>query len=163
MDQFIPSGRNWKGWVKMAFNQPLVPVLPAAREIISKTKWVNTKHSHDLQRRGTETPRSLTFMSRDSSSKKRQRTISATPASANEPVFKGENFSSLGLTTVDPDAIPQAQEQEDGAGRRKGKHRLLNVFKRHRQHSKTRESFDSTDSARTTSVSCNILTSGDLS
>ena len=37
VDQFIPSGRNWRGWVKVAFQQPLVPVLPVARELITKT------------------------------------------------------------------------------------------------------------------------------
>lgn len=43
VDQFIPSGRNWRGWVKVAFQQPLVPVLPVARELISKTKWIASK------------------------------------------------------------------------------------------------------------------------
>lgn len=31
---------SWKGWVKIAFHQPLVPVLPVARELITKTKWL---------------------------------------------------------------------------------------------------------------------------
>ena len=43
VDQFIPSGRNWRGWVKVAFQQPLVPVLPVARELITKTKWIASK------------------------------------------------------------------------------------------------------------------------
>ncbi|KAJ3774447.1 golgi-body localization protein domain-containing protein [Lentinula raphanica] len=43
VSQFIPSDMSWKGWVKMAFQQPLVPVLPVARELISKTKWIATK------------------------------------------------------------------------------------------------------------------------
>jgi hypothetical protein len=34
---------SWKGWLKMAFHQPLVPVLPVARELISKTKWIANK------------------------------------------------------------------------------------------------------------------------
>lgn len=34
---------SWKGWVKMAFHQPLVPVIPVARELISKTKWMASK------------------------------------------------------------------------------------------------------------------------
>lgn len=37
---------NWRGWVKMAFNQPLLPVLPVARELISKTKWKSSKSTH---------------------------------------------------------------------------------------------------------------------
>ncbi|KAJ7180202.1 golgi-body localization protein domain-containing protein [Mycena crocata] len=43
VDQFIPSDMSWKGWLKMAFHQPLVPVLPVARELISKTKWIANK------------------------------------------------------------------------------------------------------------------------
>lgn len=43
VDQLIPSDTSWKGWIKMAFHQPLVPVLPVAREIFSKTKWIATK------------------------------------------------------------------------------------------------------------------------
>ncbi|KIK68037.1 hypothetical protein GYMLUDRAFT_238205 [Collybiopsis luxurians FD-317 M1] len=43
VNQFIPSDMSWKGWVKMAFHQPLVPVLPVARELISKTKWIASK------------------------------------------------------------------------------------------------------------------------
>lgn len=39
IDQFIPSDPTWKGWVKMAFQQPLIPVIPVARELFSKTKW----------------------------------------------------------------------------------------------------------------------------
>ncbi|KAJ6515787.1 golgi-body localization protein domain-containing protein [Mycena sanguinolenta] len=48
VDQFIPSDMSWKGWVKMAFHQPLVPVLPVARELISKTKWIANKSGQDL-------------------------------------------------------------------------------------------------------------------
>ncbi|KAF8195786.1 golgi-body localization protein domain-containing protein [Mycena galopus ATCC 62051] len=49
VDQFIPSDMSWKGWLKMAFHQPLVPVLPVARELISKTKWIaNNKSGQDL-------------------------------------------------------------------------------------------------------------------
>ncbi|RDB22829.1 hypothetical protein Hypma_010076 [Hypsizygus marmoreus] len=40
VSQFIPSDTSWRGWVKMAFHQPLLPVLPVARELFSKTKWI---------------------------------------------------------------------------------------------------------------------------
>ena len=39
VDQFIPNNTTWRGWLRMAFQQPLVPVLPVARELFSKTKW----------------------------------------------------------------------------------------------------------------------------
>jgi len=53
VNQFIPSNMSWRGWVKMALNQPLVPVLPVARELLSKTKWTASKtgnqpHDHPL-------------------------------------------------------------------------------------------------------------------
>ncbi|KAF9268076.1 hypothetical protein L218DRAFT_994841 [Marasmius fiardii PR-910] len=48
VNQFIPSDMGWKGWVKMAFHQPLVPVLPVARELISKTKWIASKSGTSL-------------------------------------------------------------------------------------------------------------------
>ncbi|KAJ7764981.1 golgi-body localization protein domain-containing protein [Mycena maculata] len=48
VDQFIPSDMSWKGWLKMAFHQPLVPVLPVARELISKTKWTNKSIAQDI-------------------------------------------------------------------------------------------------------------------
>lgn len=40
VNQFIPSNMSWRGWIKMAFHQPLLPVFPVARELISKTKWI---------------------------------------------------------------------------------------------------------------------------
>ncbi|KAG6873749.1 hypothetical protein C0995_011568 [Termitomyces sp. Mi166 len=40
VNQFIPFNTSWRGWVKMVFHQPLLPVLPVARELISKTKWI---------------------------------------------------------------------------------------------------------------------------
>jgi len=48
-DHFIPSDPSWKGWVRMAFHQPLVPVLPVARELISKTKWVASRKRKDTK------------------------------------------------------------------------------------------------------------------
>lgn len=42
-DQFIPTDTSWRGWMRMALHQPLVPVLPVARELLSKTKWIAAK------------------------------------------------------------------------------------------------------------------------
>src|ERR1700759_1397122 len=39
VNQFIPSNMTWKGWVKMALQQPLLPVFPVARELFMKTKF----------------------------------------------------------------------------------------------------------------------------
>ncbi|KAH8830496.1 golgi-body localization protein domain-containing protein [Flagelloscypha sp. PMI_526] len=46
VNQFIPADMSWKGWLKMAFHQPLVPVFPVARELFAKTKFLSApKHS----------------------------------------------------------------------------------------------------------------------
>jgi len=52
VNQFIPSDMSWRGWVKMAFQQPLVPVLPVARELISKTKWIASKSTTAVMEHG---------------------------------------------------------------------------------------------------------------
>jgi len=39
VDQFIPSNMTWRGWLKMALQQPLVPIFPVARELLMKTKF----------------------------------------------------------------------------------------------------------------------------
>lgn len=175
VDQFIPSGRNWKGWVKMAFNQPLVPVLPVAREIISKTKWVNSKHHHESHKRGTITPRSLPFIgaSRESTlnshgegSGKRLRTMSTMSTIRGKPqLYKAENYSSLGLVTAEPDPLPQDQEQdqqESGTRVQKPRNKLFKVFKRRRADSKTRGSMDSTRSNSVSSYACRSNSSNRL-
>uniref|UniRef100_A0A0W0FJY9 Uncharacterized protein n=1 Tax=Moniliophthora roreri TaxID=221103 RepID=A0A0W0FJY9_MONRR len=59
VNQFIPSDMSWKGWVKMALHQPLVPVLPVARELISKTKWIASKGGHSLAEHSTPKPSRL--------------------------------------------------------------------------------------------------------
>ncbi|KAF9451680.1 hypothetical protein P691DRAFT_757138 [Macrolepiota fuliginosa MF-IS2] len=54
VNQFIPSNMNWKGWMKMVFHQPLIPVFPVAREILSKTKLIgSSKGAHDTQPEGS--------------------------------------------------------------------------------------------------------------
>lgn len=49
VNEFIPSDMSWRGWIKMAFHQPLVPVLPVARELLAKTRWTASKttQAHD--------------------------------------------------------------------------------------------------------------------
>lgn len=147
MEQFIPSGRNWKGWVKIAFQQPLVPVLPVAREIISKTKWVSRGHHHNdaSKRNGTPKPQGR----ENSIIPKRLRTISTMSNKAKPAPYDQErNLSALGLVTeptvFTPDEVPHEE-----VGRR-AKRQLLKVFKRRRSKSQPRSSIDSTSS---TSVS----------
>lgn len=67
MNKFIPSNMNWKGWMKMVFHQPLIPVFPVAREILSKTKLIGPSraaHNADAEssRPGRETEKKRTLM-----------------------------------------------------------------------------------------------------
>lgn len=41
VNQFIPADMGWKGWLRMAFHQPLIPVFPVARELLTKTKFLS--------------------------------------------------------------------------------------------------------------------------
>ena len=45
VDQFLLSDLTWRGWVRMAFHQPLVPILPVARELFSKTKLTPSRNA----------------------------------------------------------------------------------------------------------------------
>ncbi|EKM59200.1 uncharacterized protein PHACADRAFT_169675 [Phanerochaete carnosa HHB-10118-sp] len=151
VDQFIPSGRNWKGWVKIAFNQPLVPVLPVAREIISKTKWVSKGHNHQ-----TNTPRGSGAASPQTRQQslipgipKRLRTISTMTIKGKQtPYEKDKNLSvsALGLMTEPESMIPDEVSSASELENRKPKRQLLKVFKRRRSASRVRSSMDSTSS-----------------
>ncbi|XP_006460255.1 hypothetical protein AGABI2DRAFT_117215 [Agaricus bisporus var. bisporus H97] len=68
VNKFIPSNMSWKGWMKMVFHQPLIPVFPVARQILSKTKLVgssrviqSTEVDGSLTSRRTEKKRTLTL------------------------------------------------------------------------------------------------------
>lgn len=52
--------------MKMALHQPLVPVLPVARELLSKTKWIAAKGKVTRQARKITAPIDRTKMSSDS-------------------------------------------------------------------------------------------------
>jgi hypothetical protein len=50
---------SWRGWIKMAFHQPLLPVFPVARELLSKTKWIASSSKVPLQIDGKGPPPKL--------------------------------------------------------------------------------------------------------
>ncbi|KAI0081718.1 hypothetical protein K474DRAFT_1133165 [Panus rudis PR-1116 ss-1] len=145
VDQFIPSGRNWKGWVKMAFNQPLVPVLPVARELISKTKWGAKGHgTHTPKRKGT-TPKLLPFMNFGHHDKPEDSTSENSHDKGKTPMYSTENLSELGLTT-DPEPLTAVPTER---AKQRSRPRVLSLFKR--SHSKVHGSVDSDVSTSTTS------------
>ncbi|KAI0750742.1 golgi-body localization protein domain-containing protein [Daedaleopsis nitida] len=154
VDQFIPSGRNWRGWVKVAFQQPLVPVLPVARELISKTKWITSKKdsSHERPSRPSRpsTPKLLksnhsrpTIASSETARKsleaqRKSREMLESqrmPSTISEPPFLTSEPESMHDTTI----VPKRE------GMRK---RAISLFRR--KHHSGKESVDSSDGTSTT-------------
>ncbi|KAI0796722.1 golgi-body localization protein domain-containing protein [Abortiporus biennis] len=135
VDQFIPSGKSWKGWVKMAFQQPLVPVLPVARELLSKTKFGPSKNHHgDPQKRKAKNPpKLLPFLNQ------------TREANGNS----SEKGSAVSLATSSKSTITnfpisaEPQELVNGNGM-KTRQRVLSLFKRNQtSHTKGKGSVDS--------------------
>lgn len=139
----------------MAFNQPLVPVLPVAREIISKTKWVSRGHHHQTnipRTNGAASPQ-MRQQSLLPGIPKRLRTLSTMSVKGKQAPYENKNLSvsALGLMAEpDSDSVPPRTSAQET---RKPKRQLLKVFKRRRTASQARSSVDSTSSA---SVSVSI-------
>jgi hypothetical protein len=107
VEQFIPSDPSWKGWVKMALHQPLIPVLPVARELFTKTKWIARKGGHLLDFHDPSEDATLDAARRASQNSRRSfgaRTHSTTSAqmvpSISEPM-------TVRTTSPDPMDVPQ--------------------------------------------------------
>ncbi|KAH9943489.1 golgi-body localization protein domain-containing protein [Epithele typhae] len=156
VDQFIPSGRNWRGWVKVAFQQPLVPVLPVARELITKTKWIASKkdaHHGDRPSRPS-TPKLLKARPSEPTRKDKEpvkERARSRPRAHDEP---RRSLEGVGLAMGRPVEDEGASEPEqDGmatigpksAGMRK---RALSLFRRKNHSTVTTASKDSGSSGR---------------
>ena len=136
--------------MKIAFQQPLVPVLPVARELIAKTKWVHTKNNHADSPKRIATPKQNGATHKESILPKRLRTFSMKPQRANTitpsvapPMpSRGENdLSALGLVS---EPLPLDEDESSPEERRPGRRNILKVFaKRHRSKSRARGSFES--------------------
>ncbi|KAG9218974.1 hypothetical protein CCMSSC00406_0001384 [Pleurotus cornucopiae] len=135
VDQFIPSDMSWRGWVKMALHQPLVPVLPVARELISKTKWINAKSQN-------ASPSS----SRPETSKRRSRSKKRSPSphrrwqmlSKKRPETPPTSYQLTPLTD-EPESMNMAVER---ASRPETRPKVFNLFSR--KSSRPRKSSDNT-------------------
>ncbi|KAI6105796.1 hypothetical protein F5141DRAFT_1189568 [Pisolithus sp. B1] len=124
VDQFIPSDLTWKGWVRMAFQQPLIPVLPVARELFSKTKLIASKGATRQDSRGD---------ARDGTIRDEQlrRPWSSAPAEG----FEASAISVIGLpVSGEREAITEqttaAIPRDHGSNNARGRTRLLSVFSR---------------------------------
>lgn len=136
--------------MKIAFQQPLVPVLPVARELITKTKWgaPKTHHQADTVKHKTGTKR-LPF------STHHDRTV--TPESnahgrSDPPSFTPSSSSDVSAENLTGE--PEGMHEDDR--RKRPRTRVLSLFKRSR--SKPRGSMDSDVSVAVSSGlnTCNV-------
>ncbi|KAF8845847.1 hypothetical protein BDN67DRAFT_961498 [Paxillus ammoniavirescens] len=135
VDQFIPSDLTWKGWVRMAFHQPLVPVLPVARELFSKTKLIASKNAAQADPRP---PLNKKFTLRgkktatDTTIREKQPRRSSSSSSPSVPT-PSNNLTGMALTD-EPEALVQDYDDPVHDDSKKNRHhrrpRLLSVFNR---------------------------------
>ena len=145
VSQFIPSNMNWKGWVKMAFHQPLLPVLPVARELLSKTKWTSSKAApahespfkllHPRMLVVTDDDARLDWMQKEG----RANSASAPPMRAKsrnrgDPLDGGLTHITSKDITTEPESIDTRQSG--------GTKRVKALFKRHKNSSIGKDSLD---------------------
>ncbi|KAJ3799089.1 golgi-body localization protein domain-containing protein [Lentinula aff. detonsa] len=156
VNQFIPSDMSWKGWVKMAFQQPLVPVLPVARELISKTKWIASKstaavieHTSPQKSAHPKAIANTPYNTDNNEAEKEPETrpsfssfldgpppnLKTSPPSrhwkktSHRKVDAGSMFGA-GPLTADPEPIENDEEFGVGVSRPLGRKRVLSLFSR---------------------------------
>lgn len=125
VDQFIPSDPSWKGWVKMALHQPLIPVLPVARELFAKTKFARKAgHLLDLHSSRNKTheeqhgsPNSFSSGGTETPTLDDDQSPFAFPASKSE---------ASGLNSIPGSSSDLSNVRSPG-----GRHRMFKMFTRH--------------------------------
>ncbi|KAG2152335.1 golgi-body localization protein domain-containing protein [Suillus cothurnatus] len=129
VDQFIPSDLTWKGWVKIALHQPLIPVFPVARELFSKTKLTASKSVSQLDPRP---PRKILKLK----SKRTDINSTAAPARPRTSSSCGINpsrFIGMSLTDEPTDMDELTPAPVPDINRSSSRARLLSVFNRSRR------------------------------
>ncbi|KAF8826840.1 hypothetical protein HHX47_DHR5000618 [Lentinula edodes] len=151
VNQFIPSDMSWKGWVKMAFQQPLVPVLPVARELISKTKWIASKSTAAVIEH-TSPPKSaqpkaianVSHANNGTEEEKGHETLPSLPSFLDAPPpppprhwkktshrkVEAATILGAGPLTVDPEPIDDEEFGAANVSRPPGRKRVLSLFSR---------------------------------
>ncbi|KDQ64599.1 hypothetical protein JAAARDRAFT_145519 [Jaapia argillacea MUCL 33604] len=138
VDQFIPSDPSWKGWVKLAFQQPLIPVIPVARELFSKTQWIPSKGKSNIE--GQESSPNVLIRSTPIGSDSRERrTSSRRPRTASPSrrlrtlSHRGPDRVTSGPLTTEPSSLPDrtiALNNSNADERPGSRNRILKVFTR---------------------------------
>ncbi|KAG6857080.1 hypothetical protein H0H87_009641 [Tephrocybe sp. NHM501043] len=118
VNQFIPSDTSWRGWVKIALHQPLFPVLPVARELISKTKWIpsssKTVTQLDIKGPPPKLSRARALSEDDDIKLVRAQSMKATRAKSKSPATGWRKASSRKLEHPPPQitSLPFSDEPE---------------------------------------------------
>jgi len=130
VDQFLPSDLTWKGWVRMAFHQPLVPVLPVARELFSKTKLIPSKNA--LQNDSRPSSKKVILRGKKTTADATIRVQRRSSSSGDAPsAFALGNDILMSALTGEPESVgARVLEQGLGGKRQQGRPRLLGVFSR---------------------------------
>jgi len=136
VDQFIPGDLTWKGWVRMAFHQPLVPVLPVARELFSKTKLIASKSAIQVDPRppshkrfilrGKKTATDATIREKPS----RRSSSSGGSCSILTPSNHLTGTMTGTMLTDEPEAVEQ--DDDSSKTRKYSRPRFLSVFNRNK-------------------------------
>ncbi|KAF8663414.1 hypothetical protein AX16_000986 [Volvariella volvacea WC 439] len=125
VNQFIPSDMSWRGWVKMAFHQPLVPVIPVARELITKTKWI--KGGVQVEDGSFSAPfnERIGERNRDALGNSRQRAWKLRTRPQSPPA------QDVQTVVLEPEGQDHGQDQNnDGSAPLRPRTRVLSLFKR---------------------------------
>jgi hypothetical protein len=146
VNQFIPSNMGWRGWVKMAFHQPLLPVLPVAKELLAKTKWTASKSSsqpHDSPLKMLHPRMMLT--ADDDTRLELMKEVPKVTTSSSRPWKSPFQQSKHDVTTVAPKPMlpsqldpPRANDSNGSAKRPESRNRVKSLFTRRRSSSKPR-------------------------
>ncbi|KAG2156152.1 golgi-body localization protein domain-containing protein [Suillus clintonianus] len=129
VDQFIPSDLTWKGWVKIALHQPLVPVFPVARELFSKTKLTASKSVSQLDPRP---PRKILKLK----PKRTDTNSTVVPARQRRSSSSGTNPRFIGMSLTDEPTVMDESTPSPTVpdnNRPSSRARLLSVFSRSRK------------------------------
>jgi len=117
----------------MAFHQPLVPVLPVARELFSKTKLIPSKTASQNDSRPSSKKFILRGKKNVANATIRDHAPRRSSSSGGVPSTIALSDSLIGMTLVDEPEVTglDPPEQEDlGRKRQQGRPRLLSIFAR---------------------------------
>lgn len=140
----------------MAFQQPLVPVLPVARELITKTKWLASKRDHDRPTRPS-TPKLLSMKngSARNGTGVSDGTLRKSKDLGGRPKLP-HTIADAPFLSSEPETIRAPKPAKNGV-----RSRAISLFKR--KHAHGQDSQDSIDSSDTTTSVCFTHSRRDIS